>query len=265
MSKKAVLVVSFGTTYNETRKLTIDAIEQAAAEANPDAKLYRAWTSGFIIRKIEKRDGVHIDNVPQAFSRMLLDGITDVVVQPTHVINGYENDKMMSQIRSFAPHFDSVKVGTPLLTTVEDTLACVDALIREFDYVPADEAVLLMGHGSGHHSNFVYAAMNYIFRDRGHENFFLATVEGYPELETSVLKDLKAMDPKKIHLAPFMVVAGDHANNDLAGEGEDSWKSILEREGFTVEPHLRGLGQREHIRRLYVQHVREAADLTEKN
>ncbi len=257
MSKKAILVVSFGTSYNETRKVTIDALEQAMADANPDAKIYRAWTSGFIIRKIEKRDGVHINTVAEAFEQMEKDGITDVVVQPSHVINGIENDAMMADCRARGQKFASVKIGTPLLTTQEDAEHCALALKEDYSFAAADEAVLFMGHGSEHHANFVYPAMNYIFRDLGMDNFYLGTVEGYPEL-SSVLKDLKKQNPKKIYLSPFMLVAGDHANNDLAGDEEDSWKSILEAEGFTVEPILVGLGQRESIRRLYVQHAAEA-------
>ncbi len=257
MSKKGILVVSFGTTYNDTRKVTIDAVEQAIADDNSDAAVYRAWTSGFIIRKIEKRDGVHINTVEEALEQMISDGITELTVQPTHIINGYENEKMHHQIISYSDRFSSIRIGTPLLTTIEDAIGCIDALRQEFSFVQEDEAVLFMGHGSGHHSNFVYPAMNYLFHDQGLENFFLGTVEGYPELE-SCLKDLKQLQPKKIHLAPFMLVAGDHANNDLAGDEEDSWKSVLEKEGFTVEAHLRGLGERDHIRQLYVKHASEA-------
>ncbi|MDO4616959.1 MAG: sirohydrochlorin cobaltochelatase [Lachnospiraceae bacterium] len=262
MTKKAILAVSFGTTYNETRKLTIEALERDLAAAFPDAQLYRAWTSGFVIRKLEKRDGVRINNVPEALEQMLKDGITDVLVQPTHVINGIENDKMLAQIRSYTDRFASMKVGTPLLTTVEDARACAEALHEDFSFVNPDEAVLFMGHGSEHYSNFVYPALNYLFRDLGYTNFFLGTVEGYPELD-SVLKDLKILKPSKIHISPFMIVAGDHANNDLAGEDEDSWKSILEAEGFAVEAHLIGLGQRERIRQLYVDHAKDAKELVE--
>ncbi len=257
MSKKAILVVSFGTSFNETRKVTIDAIENTIAAAYPDAEFYRAWTSSFITRKIEKRDGIHINSVAEAFAQMEADGITDVVVQPTHVINGIENDKMTAEAKSYADRFASVKVGTPLLTTKEDAILCAEVLHNEFDFAGEDEAVLFMGHGSEHYANFVYPAMNFIFKDLGYSNFFLGTVEGYPEL-SSFIRELKERNPKKIYLSPFMIVAGDHANNDLAGEEEDSWKSILEAEGFNVEPKLIGLGEREAIRKLFVQHAKKA-------
>lgn len=257
MSKKAILVVSFGTSFNETRKVTIDALEQAIGEANPDATVYRAWTSNFIIRKIEKRDGVKIDTVAEAFARMEADGVTDVVVQPTHVINGIENDKMTAECRSYAEHFASIKVGTPLLTSQEDAEECVDALREDYTFVADDEAVVFMGHGSEHYASFVYPAMNFIFRDKGYDNFFLGTVEGYPELP-SIVKELKRLQPKKVYISPFMIVAGDHANNDLAGDEEDSWKSILEAEGFKVEPVLVGLGERASIRKIFVEHAEKA-------
>lgn len=257
MSKKAILVVSFGTSFNETRKVTIDALENALGAANPDAAVYRAWTSNFIIRKIEKRDGIHINTVSEAFSQMEADGITDVVVQPTHVINGIENDKMVAEAKSFGDRFNSIKIGTPLLTTQEDAERCAEALHKDYAFVTPDEAVVFMGHGSEHYASFVYPAMNYVFHDMGLDNFFLGTVEGYPELD-SILKDLKKLQPKKIYLSPFMIVAGDHANNDLAGDEEDSWKSILESEGFVTECMLIGLGERESIRELYIQHAEEA-------
>lgn len=257
MSKKAILVVSFGTSFNETRKVTIDAIENDIAAANPDAVVYRAWTSGFIIRKVEKRDGVHTDTVSEAFARMEADGITDVVVQPTHVINGIENDKMIAEAKSYGDRFDSIKVGKPLLTSQEDAEACAEALRMDYDFIAKNEAVLFMGHGSEHYASFVYPAMNFIFRDLGFSNFFLGTVEGYPEL-TSIIKELKKLNPTKVYLSPFMIVAGDHANNDLAGDEEDSWKSILESEGFKTEAKLIGLGERASIRKLFVQHAEDA-------
>ncbi|MDO4490983.1 MAG: sirohydrochlorin cobaltochelatase [Lachnospiraceae bacterium] len=257
MSKKAILAVSFGTSFNETRKVTIDAIEADLAAANPDAVVYRAWTSGMILRKIAKRDGVHIDTVPEAFERMEKDGITDVVVQPTHVINGIENDKMMDAARSYSDRFTSVKIGSPLLTTAEDAMECAKALKQEFSFVTDREALVFMGHGSEHYANFVYPAMNYIFEELGMKNFLLGTVEGYPEL-SSLMADLKKLQPEKIWLAPFMIVAGDHANNDLAGDEEDSWKSILEAEGFKTEAVLKGLGEMKSIRTMFVEHAQNA-------
>lgn len=257
MAKKAILVVSFGTSFNETRKVTIDALEEAIAAANPDSFVYRAWTSGFIIRKILKRDGVKINTVAEAFEQMLADGITDVVVQPTHVINGIENDKMTADCKSYGDRFDSVKVGAPLLTSQEDAEEVVNALISEYAFAKEDEAVVFMGHGTEHYANFVYPALSFIFRSHGHINFLMGTVEGYPEIDL-IVQQLKVLQPKKVYLSPFMIVAGDHANNDLAGDEEDSWKSIIEAAGFATEPVLKGLGERESIRKIFVRHVSEA-------
>ena len=255
--KKAILVVSFGTSYENTRKVTIDAIEKDIADAFPACPTYRAWTRKMIISKLKKRDGIIIHTVKEALEQMLHDGITDVVVQPTHVINGIENDQMKADALSFKDQFHSIVFGNPLLTTEEDNQAVVQAVADEFSDMDSETALVLMGHGTEHFANSVYAALDYRFKDTGHKNIFLGTVEAYPALD-SLLRATGSFHPKKIVLAPFMIVAGDHAQNDLAGEEPDSWLNRLSSEGYEVTPVLKGLGEYPEVRRILVDHVRQA-------
>ena len=253
-NRKAILVVSFGTSYAATRKVTIEAIEKDIAEAYPDYKLYRAWTSKMILAKLKKRDNLHINNVKEAMEEMIADGITDVIIQPTHVINGIENELMKEDALSYRESFHSIRFGTPLLTSEEDNQTVIDAIAGEFSYLKEDEVLVLMGHGTTHYSNAIYAALDYAFKDKGHPNIFLGTVEAYPSM-LSLMKMVKAYAPKKVVLAPFMIVAGDHAKNDMAGDDPESWYSQFVEEGFQVESVLKGLGEYEGIRRLFVKHV----------
>lgn len=254
-TKKAILAVSFGTSHNDTRKITIDAIEQDMQAAFPDYALYRAWTSKMIIKKVNARDGVHICNVKEAMEKMLQDGITDVLVQPTHVINGIENDLMKEDALAFQEQFHSISFGDPLLTSEQDNLAVIDAITSEFKTLTKDEVLVLMGHGTTHYANAIYAALDYIFKDKGYSNIFLGTVEAYPTME-SLLKMVHAYQPKKVVLAPFMIVAGDHAKNDMASDEPDSWYSQFKAAGYDVEPVLKGLGEYTGIRKLFIEHLK---------
>ncbi len=253
---KGILVVSFGTSHPDTCKKTIEAIENEIHNAYPEYPVYRAWTSGMICRKIEKRDGIHIFSVSEALEQMKKDGIIEVVIQPTHVLNGIENTLMEQTIDAARMDFVSITVGTPLLTTQEDSERVVDFLIKEW-HLADDECLICMGHGTEHHSNFVYAALNYQLAGRGVDNMVMGTVEGYPTVE-DVLAAVKKINVKRIVLTPFMIVAGDHACNDLAGDEEDSWKSIFEREGYEVRCALKGLGEYKEIRRMFVEHLNKA-------
>lgn len=258
-STKAILVVSFGTSYEKTRKLTIEAIEKEIQNAYPDYCIYRAWTSKMIIAKLKKRDQLFINNVTEAVKQMLSDGVTDLIVQPTHVINGVENDLMKRDILAFSDSFHSIAFGSPLLTSEADSIAVIQAVAEEFSDLPKEDALVLMGHGTTHYANSIYAALDYTFKDKGYPNIFLGTVEAYPSME-SLLKMVKNYRPKTVHLAPFMIVAGDHARNDMAGDDPDSWYSQFIRAGFQVESHLLGLGQYPGIRRIFIQHIQDAME-----
>ncbi|MCI6041875.1 sirohydrochlorin cobaltochelatase [bacterium] len=255
-SKKAILVVSFGTSYNTTREKTIDVIEKKIDEAFPEQKIYRAWTSKMIMAKLLKRDGIKINNVKEAMEQMRNDGITDVIVQPTHVINGIENDLMKEDALSYRDDFHSIAFGTPLLTSEQDSLDVIDAVVKEFSDLKDHEALVLMGHGTTHYANSIYAALDYTFKDKGYPNVHLGTVEAYPSMQT-LLRMVKEQKPKKVKLAPFMIVAGDHARNDMAGADPESWRCQFEAAGFEVECCLKGLGEYPAVQDIFIRHIRE--------
>lgn len=256
-TKKAILVVSFGTSYNSTREKTIDVIEKKIGESFPDCQIYRAWTSKMIMVKLLKRDGIKINNVKEAMEQMHREGITDVLIQPTHVINGIENDLMKEDALSWRDSFHSITFGTPLLTSEQDNCDIIEAINQEFSYLKADEALVLMGHGTTHYANAIYAALDYTFKDKGYPNIHLGTVEAYPSMET-LLKMIREQNPSKVVLAPFMIVAGDHARNDMASDDPDSWRCQFEAAGFPVECVLKGLGEYTKVQEIFIRHVREA-------
>ncbi|HIZ21943.1 MAG TPA: sirohydrochlorin cobaltochelatase [Candidatus Blautia faecigallinarum] len=259
-TKKAILAVSFGTSHNDTRKVTLDAIEQDMQDAFPDHALYRAWTSKMIIKKLKKRDNVQVFTVTEAMEQMKRDGITDVLVQPTHVINGIENDLMKEDALAFRDDFHSISFGDPLLTSASDNLAVIQAVADEFSGLTQDQVLVLMGHGTTHYANSIYAALDYTFKDKGYKNIFLGTVEAYPSME-SLMRMVKEYNPSKVVLAPFMIVAGDHAKNDMAGDDPDSWYSQFTAAGFQVEPVVKGLGEYPGVRNLLVEHLKAAAEM----
>ena len=254
-TKKAILAVSFGTSHEDTRKVTIDAIEDSMRQAFPEYPVYRAWTSKMIIRKLKNRDNIIVPTVKEAMEQMAADGITDVLVQPTHVINGIENDRMKEDALSFQDSFHSISFGDPMLTTEDDSHKVIAAIAREFSHITKDQALVFMGHGTTHFANSIYAALDYTFKDKGYHNFFLGTVEAYPSME-SLKKMVKAYQPKEVVLAPFMIVAGDHAKNDMAGDDPESWYSQFKNEGYEVKTVLKGLGEYEGIRGLFIDHIR---------
>lgn len=259
IDKKALLVISFGTSYAETRKKTITATETVLAQSFPDYDLRRAFTSKMVIRKLRERDDIHIDTVPQAIEKIAAAGYTEVLAQPLLVINGTEFDELSAELAPYTDQFTRFHLGRPLLTSQQDYLDVVASLKTEFPVGEPDEAVVLMGHGSEHPANSAYAALDYVFKDQGFPYVYIATVEGFPFIK-SVIKRLEADRIKKVTLMPFMLVAGDHAQNDMAGDDEESWKTILERKGFAVETRLTGLGEIEKIHQIYIEHARIALE-----
>jgi len=257
--KKALLVVSFGTSFSKTRAKTIDKIEEELAAAFPDYRMYRAWTSKMITAKLLRRDGIRIHTVEEAVKQMLADGIREVLVQPTHLVNGIENDQMKEDVQTYGSAFEAISFGEPLLTSTEDQEQAIKAVMEEFTELKEDQALVFMGHGTAHCANSVYAALDYRMKDLGYSNVFLGTVEAYPSLET-LMKKVGEFHPAKVFMAPFMVTAGDHAIHDMSGEDEDSWRSRFEAAGFAVECVMKGLGEYPGIRRLYVEHARAAEE-----
>lgn len=262
-AKRGILVVSFGTSYAETRAKTIEAIEKKIQERFPEYEVRRAFTSPTIMRVLKNRDGILVDNPAEALARMQADGFTEVVVQTTHVINGFEYHDLLKTCHSWRGRFERMAIGAPLMSTREDCEAVVSAVMAAVPELKADEALLLMGHGTEHPSFTLYPALDYMFKQAGHRNVYVGTVDGYPELEDAMAL-MKPFEYKRVHLMPLMVVAGDHAQNDMAGDEDDSWKNVLEGAGYPATVHMQGLGELEAIRDLYCSHVEAAiASLTE--
>ena len=250
--KKGILVVSFGTSHLDTLERTITAVEQYIAAQFPEYRVYRAFTSGMILRKLKRKENLTCDNVEEALERMAADGIETAVIQPTHVINGIENDRMLEAAEAYRDRFETMQIGAPLLSTAEDYKKAVHAVMAEVD--PAeDETLILMGHGTDHHANSAYPTLEYTFHLLGYRQVLVGTVEGFPNLQ-NVQTKLEITGCKKVVLMPFMLVAGDHAKNDMAGE-EDSWKSELEENGYEVRVILRGLGEFRGIRKMFAEHI----------
>ena len=256
IEKKAILVVSFGTSFEETRDKNITAIENEIANAWQDWEVRRAFTSGMILKVLWERDSLHIDNVDEAMRRLVDDGFTKIFVQPTHILNGDEFDKMLSQVKPYENMFSWIRIGKTMLSESSDYEAVCNAIYGSFPELSSDDALVLMGHGTGHFADSAYAALDYRFKALGHPNVFVGTVEGFPEL-SDIIPQVEKFSPKKILLLPLMIVAGDHALNDMAGEEDDSWKKQFEEKGYEVECFLRGLGEIPDIRKLYLQHVED--------
>lgn len=256
IGEKELLVVSFGTSFNDSRRLTIGAIEKALEEAYPEYSVRRAFTSNIIIDHVNKRDGILIDDLDAGLQRAVDNGVKELVIQPTHLMNGIEYTELSDAVAQYADAFESVKIGAPLLTTDEDFKNVEQALVdwtKEYD--DGKTAIVFMGHGTEAESNGVYAKMQELFTADGYENYYVGTVEATPSLD-DVLAAVQAGEYERVILEPMMVVAGDHANNDMAGDEDDSWKSAFEKAGYKVECLLRGLGENEAIQQMYVEHAK---------
>lgn len=256
MEKKALLVVSFGTSFNETREKTIDAIEEDIRNAFPERELYRAWTSKIITAKLKERDNTVIDMPEEALESMKANGITDVLIQPTFIIPGLEYDYLKEKTTNFRKDFRSIKIGKPLLCSDEDVREAAEVIAEEFGDLD-DEALVLMGHGVFNEKNGIYLELEKAINDTGRVKAFVGTVEAEPGLE-SVLDKVKTSGVKKAVLVPLLIVSGDHAINDMAGDGDESWASAFKREGIDVRCVLKGMGEYKGIREMIVRHAEEA-------
>lgn len=259
--KAAILVVSFGTSY-ENRELSIGAIENAINGID-GFETRRAFTSQIIIDKLKKRDNLEIDNVTEALDRAVSDGITTLVVQPTHLMDGYEYNDLKKELEGYLDKFDKVALGAPLLTTDEDFQAVAKAIVKNTkSYDDGETAIVFMGHGTEAASNGIYARMQSVLEEIGEKNYYVGTVEATPSVEDVIAKVKENGAYKKVVLLPLMVVAGDHATNDMAGDEEDSWKSLFEAQGYEVTCILEGLGQNKDIQSIYLAHAQAAVEMT---
>ena len=280
IGEKELLVVSFGTSFNDSRVADIKSIEDALQAANPDWSVRRAFTAQIIINHIQARDGEKIDNMEQALERAIANGVKQLVVQPTHLMHGAEYDEMCAAIEKVRDKFESVEIAEPMLGEVGNDAtvinadkeavakAVVAAALSESGYEStaaakeAGVAYVLMGHGTAHVAKVTYSQMATQMDKLGYENVFIGTVEGEPE-DTSceaVIAAVKEAGYTTVVLRPLMVVAGDHANNDMAGADEDSWKTMFEAAGFTVNCQISGLGRIADVQALYVAHTKAAID-----
>ena len=255
IGENELLVVSFGTSFNDNRRNTIGAIEDALEKAFPDWSVRRAFTSQIIIDHVKSRDGEEIDNVKQALDRAVANGVKKLVIQPTHLMNGLEYTDLTEEVSQYADAFDKISIGEPLLSTDEDFKSVEEAITgATASYDDGQTAIVFMGHGTEADSNAIYSKMQENLKADKYDNYYIGTVEATPSV-TDVLEQVKAGDYKRVVLRPLMVVAGDHANNDMAGDEDDSWKSIFEAAGYNVECVLEGLGSVDAIHEIYVAHA----------
>ena len=275
-----ILVVSFGTSFNDSRVADIKGVEDAIAAANPDWSVRRAFTAQIIINHIQARDGEKIDNMDQALERAVANGVKNLVVQPTHLMHGAEYDEMVEAVNAYQDKFESIKIAEPLLGEVgasatdinEDKKAVAETLTAEavkvagFDSIEAaDEAgtaFVFMGHGTSHTAKVSYSQMQAQMEELGYKNVFIGTVEGEPEDTAceAVIEKIAEAGYKNVVLRPLMVVAGDHANNDMAGSDDDSWLSMFNASGKfeKVDTQISGLGSIQGIEEIYVAHTADA-------
>ena len=282
IGENELLVVSFGTSFNDSRAEDIKGIEDTLAEAFPDWSVRRAFTAQIIINHVQARDDEHIDNMQQALDRAVENGVKNLVVQPTHLMHGAEYDEMVEAIDAYKDKFESVAIAEPMLgevgddaTVINDDKAAVaqaitDEAVKEAGYDSMEAAAedgtafVFMGHGTSHTANVTYDQMQTQMDNLGFTNAFIGTVEGEPE-DTAcdeVINKVKDAGFKKVILRPLMVVAGDHANNDMAGDDDDSWKSMFEASGDfdEIDCQIEGLGRIDAVEQLYVAHTQAAID-----
>ena len=280
IGENELLVVSFGTSFNDSRVADIKGIEDALQAAYPDWSVRRAFTAQIIINHIQARDGEKIDNMTQALDRAVANGVKNLVVQPTHLMHGAEYDEMCEAIEAYKDQFESVSIAEPMLGEVGSDATVINAdkeavakaitaaAVSEAGFESleaakdAGTAFVFMGHGTAHVAKVTYSQMQAQMQNLGYENVFIGTVEGEPE-ETSaeaVIEAVKAAGYTNVVLRPLMVVAGDHANNDMAGSDDDSWKTMFEAAGFTVDCQIHGLGEIADVQALYVAHTKAAID-----
>ena len=255
--KPVILAVSFGTSFDDSREKTIGAIEGALAQAYPEWEVRRAFTSGMILRSLRKR-GVLIDSVGEAMERLVLDGVQQVVVQPTHVMQGFEYDEAVDEVESYRDRIGMLHLAQPLLSEEADYEKLIRCLAEDLAPYEAEKtAIVLMGHGTEHPANSTYSFLRQKLEAAGRADVFVGTVEAEPTVQ-DVLTQVQKTDAKRVVLLPLMVVAGDHANNDMAGEDPDSWKSIFEAAGYEVTCVLRGMGESSGVQQIYVEHTAAA-------
>lgn len=282
IGENEILVVSFGTSFNNSRTADIGGIEKALQNANPDWAVRRAFTSQIIINHIQARDSEKIDNVQQAMERAISNGVKNLIVQPTHLMRGAEFDELSETVNSYADKFEKIAISQPLLGEVGKDFSEINSdkervaqaitlqAVKDANYNSLDEAendgvaFVFLGHGTSHAAKISYSQMAAQMLQLKYSNVFIGTVEGEPEATAveNVIENVKLADYKKIVLRPLMVVAGDHANNDMAGDDDDSWKNMFNNSNAfeKVDCQISGLGEIPEIQEIYVEHTQDAME-----
>lgn len=250
--KIAILMVHFGTTHDDTRALTIDAINKKTAQAFPGIEVREAYTSRMIMRRLKEKGIVKLNPV-EAMNKLIADGYTHLIIQPTNIIEGIEMEALRKEVALYQDKFKDIRLGNALLYSPEDYQATVKALAASLAGKTKGDCIFVC-HGTYHPANSTYGMLDYVMKAQGHKNYHVGTIEGYPTMD-DVLRELKANNAKEVTLVPFMFVAGDHAKNDIAGE----WKEELEKKGYKVNVILKGLGENTAIQDLFIRHAKFAA------
>lgn len=267
--KDAIVVMTFGTTFAENRAKTIDATIEGIKAAHPGVKVVTAYTSHIIIDRVAANEGIKYPTPEEALAQLKAEGYTRVALTTLDIIPGMEYNYKLGVFNSYKQDFKKMTIGTPLMywqgqeEQADDVTEVLEAFATQFPKTKKGEGIVMMAHGTPNIANAYYAVIQEKLQELGYDNVFIETVEGWPSLETIIPK-LKAKKIKKVTIMPFMMVAGDHANNDMAGDEEDSHKSILEKEGIKVEAYIHGLGENEAVRNVFVERANAAWDALEK-
>lgn len=254
--KKGIIITSFGTTHEDTRKLCIESIENLIKNKFKEYFIIRAFTSRIVISRLKENRDYLVDNPTQALEKMKANGIKDIYIQPLLIIEGHEYDKIIKEVNEFLKSNKdcNIKIGKPLLSDEKDYEDSTTAL-NIADY-KEDEGLVLMGHGTDHIADKSYEKLQNLMRDKGYNNIFIGTIEGEKTIE-DIVTHLKAKNIYKVNLKPFMLVAGDHAKNDMASNDEDSWKTILENNNIKVNVEIKGLGENKEFQKIFINHLKE--------
>jgi len=263
--KKAILVVSFGTTYEDTKKVTIERIEERIRGTFKNYDIRRAFTSHIVIKVLKERDGIIEDTPEEALDKLIKEGYSEVIVQPLHLIPGKEYDYVKAVVNNYENKmiFQKLGLGRPVLyykseeEGIPDDYGVLVEAIKET--IPKDNAVVYMGHGTIHPVNACYACLQSVLKDHGLEQVYIGTVEGYPTLQ-DVIRRLNKDEIKEVTLIPLMLVAGNHVKNDMASDKENSWKNLLGKQGIKVNIYLHGLGEISKFQEIYLDHIRDVIE-----
>ncbi len=253
--KGAILVVHFGTSFEDTRKMTIDVINAKIKESFPEVEVREAWTSRMIVRKLKKEKGIMKQNPTEALMKLHEEGYTHILVQSTNIVEGKEMKELRREVESLQLNFKDIRIGNPLLYAPDDYVRVIKALTESVNKEVKGGQKILVGHGTADPATASYAMFDYMLKAEGYGNYHVGTIEGYPTLN-DVLCLLKKGTSRVVTLVPMMFVAGDHARNDMA----DEWKNKLERQGYQVKLYMKGLGENPEIQNLFVEHARFVAD-----